>query len=274
MTLIAIAITIAYGYSSSVVFGLEGKLFFWELVTLIDVMLVGHWIEMKSILGASKSLEMLVNMIPSTAHLMHGDHLMDVPIQKLKKGDLIVIKPGERIPIDGIVAGGESYVDESMLTGESKPVRKNKNQKVIGGAVNGNGALNVYVEYSGEDGYLNKVINMVKEAQKNKSKTQHLADKAAKWLTYISLSIGVITLVMWLSFGYDIAFALERMVTVMVIACPHALGLAIPLVVSISTSLSAQNGLLIRNRTAFENSRKISVIVFDKTGTLTKESLV
>lgn len=270
MTLIAVAITVAYAYSGAVAFGLQGKMFFWELVTLIDVMLVGHWVEMKSVLGASKALEMLVSMMPSEAHKVEGDSIIDVELSKLNKGDIILIKSGEKVPADGIIIEGESHLNESMLTGESKPVKKSVDDEVIGGAINGNSSLKVKVEHTGEDSYLNKVITLVQEAQKTKSNTQNLANRAAKWLTYIALGVGIITLIVWLALGYEFVFALERMVTVMVISCPHALGLAIPLVVAISTAVSAQNGLLIRNRTAFENSRKISAIVFDKTGTLTK----
>ncbi len=270
MTLIGVAITVAYAYSSAVVFGLPGKMFFWELVTLIDIMLLGHWIEMKSVLGASKALELLVSMMPSTAHKVHGDHVMDVKLEELHKGDIVLIKPGEKIPADGVITEGESYLNESMLTGESKPVKKSAGQQVIGGAINGNGSLKVQVQNTGQDSYLNKVISLVQEAQKAKSKTQHLADRAAKWLTYIALLVGVTTLIVWLALGFEFVYALERMVSVMVISCPHALGLAIPLVVAISTAISAQNGLLIRNRTAFENSRKITTLLFDKTGTLTK----
>lgn len=270
MTLIAIAITVAYVYSSAVVFGLEGAMFFWELVTLIDIMLVGHWIEMQSVLGASRALELLVNMMPSEAHLLRGDDIVEVKIETLKKGDRIVVKPGEKIPADGTIAEGESYLDESMLTGESKPVKKIVDNYVIGGAINGNGSLIVVVEHTGKDSYLNKVITLVQDAQKTKSATQHFADRAAKWLVYIALFVGFSTLITWLSLGFDFTYALERMVTVMVISCPHALGLAIPLVVAISTTISARHGLLIRNRTAFENSRNVSAIVFDKTGTLTK----
>ncbi len=269
MTLIAVAISVAYFYSSAVVFGLEGKMFFWELVTLIDIMLLGHWIEMKSILGASKSLELLVSMMPATAHKVRGGEVLDVQIEDLQKDDIILIKPGEKVPADGIIVDGESYVNESMLTGESKPVKKSANDKIIGGSINGNGSIKVKVEHTGKDSYLNKVITLVQEAQKAKSKTQNLANRAAKWLTYIALSIGFITLATWLLLGFEFVYALERMVTVMVISCPHALGLAVPLVVANSTALSAQNGLLIRNRTAFENSRKISALLFDKTGTLT-----
>ena len=266
MTLIAIAIVVAYGYSTAVVFGLEGKTFFWELATLIDVMLVGHWIEMRSVMGASRALEKLAALMPDEAHLVHDDHVMDVPVSDLKKNDVILIKPGEKIPADGTIIEGDSTLNESMLTGESKPVSKGKGDQVIGGSVNGKGSLKVKVSGTGEDGYLSKVINMVREAQGKKSKTQKLADRAAFWLTIVSLSVGFATLTVWLGLGKEFSFALERMVTVMVIACPHALGLAIPLVTAISTALSAQNGLLIRNRTAFENARKIDTLVFDKTG--------
>jgi P-type Cu2+ transporter len=270
MTLIALAITVAYVFSVAVIFGFEGMDFFWELATLIVIMLLGHWLEMKSVLGASKALQLLVSMMPAEAHKLHGDHVMDIKLEELQKNDIILIKPGEKVPADGIVSEGESYLNESMLTGESKPVKKEKNDKVIGGSINGNGSLKVKVLHTGKDSYLNKVITLVQEAQKTKSKTQHLADRAAKWLTYIALGVGLITFIVWISLGQGTNYAIERMVTVMVISCPHALGLAIPLVVAISTAVSAQSGLLIRNRTAFENSRKITTIVFDKTGTLTK----
>ncbi|WP_407654496.1 copper-translocating P-type ATPase [Catalinimonas niigatensis] len=270
MTLIAVAITVAYVYSSAVVFGLEGMDFFWELATLIVVMLLGHWIEMKSVMGASRALELLVQMMPAEAHLVHGDHIMDVKVEELKKNDIILIKAHEKIPADGTVQEGESYLDESMLTGESRPVKKSKGDQVIGGSVNGNQSIRVKVVKTGKESYLNKVISLVEEAQKAKSKTQGLANTAAKWLTYIAIGAGIITLAVWLMLGREFDFALERMVTVMVISCPHALGLAIPLVVAISTAVSAQKGLLIRNRTAFENSRKITALVFDKTGTLTE----
>jgi Cu2+-exporting ATPase len=270
ITLISMAITVAYFYSSATVFGLEGVDFFWELATLIAIMLVGHWIEMKSVLGASKALQLLVSMMPAEAHRVKGDTVEDIELEDLLKDDIILVKPGEKVPADGIITEGSSYLNESMLTGESKPVKKELDDKVIGGSVNGNSTLKVKVEHTGKDSYLNKVITMVEEAQKTKSKMQNLSDRAAKWLTYIALAIGFGTLAVWLILGFPFVYALERMVTVMVIACPHALGLAIPLVVAISTSVSAQNGLLIRNRTAFEESRKISVLLFDKTGTLTK----
>lgn len=270
MTLIAVAISAAYLYSGAVVFGLAGKTFFWELATLIDVMLLGHWLEMRSVLGASKALESLAALMPDVAHVVQDDHTMDMSIEKLQAGDVILIKPGEKVPADGVITEGESELNESMLTGESTPVAKSTQDTVIGGSINGNGSIRVKVKNTGEDSYLSKVIKMVQTAQSQKSKTQRLADRAAKWLTIIALSGGIATLSIWLFQGRDLAFALERMVTVMVICCPHALGLAIPLVAAISTSVSANNGLLIRNRTAFENARKVTTIVFDKTGTLTK----
>ncbi|HEY5370781.1 MAG TPA: copper-translocating P-type ATPase [Hanamia sp.] len=270
MTLIAMAISVAYFYSTATVFGLQGVDFFWELATLIDIMLLGHWLEMKSVLGASKALQLLVSMMPAEAHRVKADgQIEDVKLSLLEKDDAILVKPGEKVPADGIILEGSSYLNESMLTGESKPVKKEKDSKVIGGSINGNGSLTVKVEHTGKDSYLNKVIKLVEDAQKAKSKMQNLSDRAAKWLTYIALAVGFGTLAVWLFAGYPFVFALERMVTVMVIACPHALGLAIPLVVAISTAVSAQNGLLIRNRTAFEESRKITVLLFDKTGTLT-----
>ncbi|MDA3816433.1 MAG: heavy metal translocating P-type ATPase, partial [Prolixibacteraceae bacterium] len=270
MTLIAVAITVAWGYSSATTFGVQGSTFFWELATLIDIMLLGHWIEMKSVMGASRSLQKLVEMMPTEAHLVKNGETKDIKVDQLKKDDVVLVRPGEKIPVDGIIADGESNVNQSMVTGESQPVKKLKDDKVIGGTINGNGSLKVSVQQVGKDAYLSKVINMVRDAQDKKSKTQNLADRIAFWLTIIALTIGFGTLATWLIVGKPFVFALERMATVMVITCPHALGLAVPLVVAISTSLAAKHGLLIRNRTAFENSRKISVMVFDKTGTLTK----
>ncbi|MHA6250019.1 copper-translocating P-type ATPase [Pontibacter sp. CAU 1760] len=273
MTLIGVAVSVAYLYSTAVAFGLEGMDFFWELATLIVIMLLGHWIEMRSVLGASKALELLVSMMPDEAQVIKNGETVTVSVDELRPGDIILIKPGEKVPADGVVVQGESYLNESMLTGESKPVQKKTDDKVIGGAINGNGSLQVRVQTTGKDSYLNKVIKLVQDAQKTKSETQRLADKAAKWLTYVALTAGFATLfAWWILAGTEFGFALERMVTVMVISCPHALGLAIPLVVAISTAVSANNGLLIRNRTAFENSRKITTIIFDKTGTLTQGS--
>jgi len=270
MTLIGLAISTAYLYSTIVIFGLKGKIFFWELVTLVDIMLLGHWIEMKSVLAASHSLELLVKMIPSSAHLIKKDKIKDVKIEDLKIDDVILVKPGEQIPTDGIIIEGTGYLNESMLTGESKPVKKEINNRVIGGSLNGNSSLKIKTLYLGKDSYLSKVINMVEEAQKAKSKTERLADKAAKWLTFIAIFSGIITFILWLLIDKTLSFSLERMVTVMVISCPHALGLAIPLIIARAINLAARSGLLIRNRTAFENARKITTVVFDKTGTLTK----
>lgn len=269
MTLIGFAITVAYIYSAATVFGLKGMDFFWELATLILIMLLGHWIEMRSVAGASRELELLVQLMPAEAHLVAGDDIREVRTDSLKENDLILIKPGEKIAADGVIEEGESYLNESMLTGESKPVQKTKGQQVIAGSINGNGGLRVKVTHSGKDSYLSKVIDLVKGAQDAKSNTQLLADKAARWLTIIALLAGIATFGFWMTEGKTLAFAMERMVTVIVICCPHALGLAVPLVVAKSTSLSAQHGLLIKNRTAFENSRKITTVVFDKTGTLT-----
>ena len=271
MTLVAVAITTAYAYSMVVSVGwLRGMDFFWELATLIDIMLLGHYIEMKSVAGASRSLELIVQMLPSDAHKVEGTKISDVKVDTLTVGDVVLVRPGERIPTDGEVVEGSSAVNESMLTGESVPAQKTVKDTVIAGAVNGEGSLHIRVTHKGEDSYLNKVVKMVEDAQGAKSRTQSLADRAAGWLTIISLSVGLITLVAWLWAGKDAAFAIERMVTVMVTTCPHALGVAIPLVVAISTGISARNGLLIRNRTAFEESRKITAMVFDKTGTLTE----
>src|SRR6266498_370438 len=269
MTLIGFAITVAYVYSTATVFGLKGMDFFWELSTLILIMLLGHWIEMKSIAGASRELELLVQLMPSDAHLVHDDHIMDVKTETLKENDIVLIKPGEKGAADGIITEGTSSLNESMLTGESKPVEKRKGDKVIAGAINGNGSLKVSVLHGSKDSYLAQVIKLVQDAQKSKSKTQLLADKAAQWLTIIAIVAGISTFLIWNLSGKDLAFSIERMVTVIVICCPHALGLAVPLVVAKSTALSAKNGLLIKNRTAFENSWRVTTIVFDKTGTLT-----
>ncbi|MGM0390965.1 MAG: copper-translocating P-type ATPase [Bacteroidota bacterium] len=272
MTLIAVAITVAWAYSFAITLGMEGVDFYWELATLVVIMLLGHWLEMKSILGASRALEELMELMPDTAHRINenGD-TEEVKVTELKNGDRILIKPGEKIAADGAVVEGKSSVNESMLTGESKPVEKKKGDEVIGGAVNESGSLTVEIERTGEESYLNQMVDMVKEAQKSKSKTQRLADKAALILTIVALTGGLVTFLVWfLVMERELVFAIERAVTVMIIACPHALGLAIPLVVAISTSISAKQGLLIRNRSAFEMCRKLDVVLFDKTGTLTK----
>jgi P-type Cu2+ transporter len=272
MTLVAIAISVAYIYSVAVVFGLKGMDFFWELATLIDIMLIGHWLEMRSQMAASRALESLVSLLPSKVHLEKNGEVTDINLKELRNQDTIILKPGEKIPADGIVLEGVSNVNESMLTGESIPVKKENQSKVIGGSVNGDGMLKITVTGVGSESYLNRIITMVQLAQNAKSKTQNLADKVAKWLTIISITVGVGTFLYWYLAENNLSFALERMVTVMVTACPHALGVAIPLVVAISTTLAAVNGLLIRNRTAFENARNLTTIIFDKTGTLTKGS--
>jgi len=272
MTLIAVAITTAYLYSSAVVFGLSGKIFFWELVTLVDIMLLGHWIEMRSVMGASKALEELARLMPSDAHrLMPDGSIKEIPLNELMVDDSVIVKPGEKIPADGEVIEGETSVNEAMLTGESKPLFKGRGAKVIGGSVNGEGSITVKVKKTGKDSFLSQMINLVREAQQSKSETQDLANRAALWLTVIALTAGAMTLFIWVfAMNKDFAFSLERTVTVMVITCPHALGLAVPLVVAVSTTLAARNGLLIRNRVAFEKARNIQAIIFDKTGTLTQ----
>ncbi|OZU89218.1 heavy metal translocating P-type ATPase [Virgibacillus indicus] len=271
MMLIALAITIAYGYSTMVVFGWGGHQLFWELATLVDIMLLGHWIEMRSVMGASNALEQLVKLMPNEAHrLDENGQVKDVPLSELKNNDRVLVKPGEKIPVDGTIVDGKSTIDESMLTGESVPVEKFKGDEVIGGSVNNEGSLTIQVEKTGEESYLSQVITMVKEAQESKSRTQDLTNRAAKWLFYLALVAGFATLFIWLLLGHSLDVAIERMVTVMVITCPHALGLAAPLVVAVSTAISAKKGLLIRNRANFEGARNLNAVVFDKTGTLTK----
>jgi len=271
MTLIALAIIVAYIYSALTIFVLKGNDFFWELATLIVVMLLGHWIEMKSVMGASKALEELVNLMPEIAHLIKSnDEVIEVPVAQIKAGDLILVKPGEKIPIDGLVYDGRSDVNESMLTGESIPVEKVNGDEIIGGSINGEGVLKFKVNKVGDETFLSQVIKLVREAQASKSNTQRLADKAAKWLFYIAVASGIITFTVWMLISKDLNFAIERAVTVIIISCPHALGLAIPLVTAVSTDIGAKRGLLIRDRAAFENARKLNAVVFDKTGTLTE----
>jgi Cu2+-exporting ATPase len=271
MTLISLAVSVAYVYSSAVVFGLAGQVFFWELATLIDVMLLGHWIEMKSVMGASGALDALVRLMPTEAHrLGAGGTIEEVPVAELQPGDRVLVKPGEKIPTDGLIVEGRSSLNESMLTGESQPVSRREGDEAIGGAVNGEGALTLEIRKTGAETYLARVVEMVRQAQASRSRAQDLANRAAQWLTYIALTAGALTLAAWLVLGESFEFALERTVTVMVITCPHALGLAVPLVVAVSTSLAALNGLLIRNRAAFERARNLQAIVFDKTGTLTE----
>ena len=271
MTLISLAISVAWGYSTLVVFGLPGEGFFWELATLIDVMLLGHWIEMRSVMGASRALEELVRLMPADAHRLQPDgSTEDVPVTELTKGDRVLVKPGEKIPTDGVIVQGLTTVNEAMLTGESRPVEKGEGDRVIAAAINGEAAVTVEVQKTGDETYLAQVIELVRRAQESRSRSQDLANRAALWLTVIALSVGGLTLAAWLLMDSTFNFALGRMVTVMVIACPHALGLAVPLVVAVSTALSAGHGLLIRDRSAFEAARNLQAIVFDKTGTLTE----
>jgi Cu2+-exporting ATPase len=271
MTLIGLAITVAWGYSSAVAFGLPGKVFFWELATLVDVMLLGHWIEMRSVMGASSALQELAELMPSSAHRLREDgSTEDVALEEVEAGDRVLVRPGEKIPVDGVVHEGRSSLDEAMITGESRPVERGEGDEVVGGAINGESSLTIEVRKAGAESYLAQVVGMVRQAQEEKSRTQNLADRAAMWLTVIAVTAGALTLAAWLFFGREFVFSLERAVTVMVITCPHALGLAIPLVVAVSTALAARQGLLIRDRTAFEGARRASTVIFDKTGTLTE----
>ncbi len=272
MTLISLAITTAYAWSAAVILGVRGMTFFWELATLIDVMLLGHWIEMRSVMGASRALEELAKLMPEEAHrLSASGETEDVPVADLTHGDRILIKPGEKVPADGRIVEGQSALNEAMLTGEATPVEKSEGDEVIGGSINGDGSLTVEVQKTGDEGYLSQVIRMVEEAQQSKSRGQDLANRAAAWLTLIALGVGVITFLAWLlGAGRELEFALERAITVMVITCPHALGLAIPLVVAVSTAIGAGRGLLIRDRNAFERARNVQAVIFDKTGTLTE----
>lgn len=271
MTLISVAIGAAYFYSSAVVLGLTGTMFFWELATLVDIMLLGHWIEMRSVMGASGALKALVELLPAQAHRLKPDGSMeDVPTAELRTGDRVLVRPGEKVPTDGLIVEGRTSINESMLTGESKPVGRKAGDEAIGGSINGEGAITLEIRKTGADTYLSQVITMVEKAQASRSRSQDLANRAASWLTYIALGVGFLTLATWLLLGESFAFAMERMVTVMVIACPHALGLAVPLVVAVSTSMAAKSGLLIRDRAAFERARNLTAVVFDKTGTLTE----
>jgi Cu2+-exporting ATPase len=268
MTLIGTAISVAFFYSASTVFVIDGRDFFWELATLVDVMLLGHWIEARSVLGASRALEELVKIMPTTAHLLKDDKIQDIAISELGTGDLVLVRPGEKIPSDGMVVEGETYVNEALLTGESKPVHKTTEDEVIGGSINGEGVLKVRIEKTGEETYLAQVIQLVRQAQESRSRTQDLANRASALLFYVALGGGIVTYAVWFLAGNP-EVALERSVTVLVIACPHALGLAIPLVVALSTSITAKSGILIRDRKAFETVKDVDAIVFDKTGTLT-----
>lgn len=272
MTLIGFALTIAYFYSSLVVFGLDGRIFYWELATLVDVMLAGHWVEMRSVMNASSELKELVKLLPKNAHKIgENGETNDVEISELKKDNVVLVKPGEKIPVDGVIIEGKTYIDESMITGESEPVSKDVDNEVIGGSVNGESSIKIAVKRTGRDSYLSQLVDLVKEAQSGKSKTQNLANKAALWLTIMAISVGGITMLSWIIISSkSFEFALSRTVTVMVITCPHALGLAIPLVVAVITALLSRNGILIRDRDAFEKARNLRTVIFDKTGTLTE----
>ena len=271
MTLIALAISVAFVFSVGVEFGFPGIPIWEELATLVTIMLLGHWIEMRSISHASGALKELAKLLPDTAVRITGGELEQVPVSELSDGDLILIRPGKSVPADGIVREGASAVNEAMITGESRPVKKEEEDKVIAGTVNGSGALRVEVTGTGERTALAGIMRLVQQAQTSRSRTQALADRAAFWLTIVALSVGIVTLVVWLAVrANDPAFAIERFVTVLVIACPHALGLAVPLVVAISTALGAHSGLLVRDRRGLEEARNLNVVVFDKTGTLTR----
>lgn len=272
MTLISIAITVAYGYSLSVSLGVDGKPFYWELATLLDVMLLGHWMEMRSVVSASAALDHLASMVPSTAHrIEHDGSIRQVAVNGLHQGDRILVRPGEQVPVDGDVLEGTSSLNEAFLTGESRPVQRGVGDEVVAGAVNGEGALTVAVTRTGDETTLSQIVRLVKEAQASRSRFQALADRAAFWLTIVAVGVSLPTLVLWLVLGSSgVTFAVSRAVAVLVIACPHALGLAIPLVTVNATALSAGHGILVRNREAFERGRDIRFVAFDKTGTLTE----
>jgi Cu2+-exporting ATPase len=271
MTLISMAISVAFVYSLATIVFPAQSAFFWELVTLIDIMLLGHWIEMRSVRRASSALDELAKLMPDTAErITESGDTEEVPVSELSEGDFVLVRPGASVPADGVVEEGDSDVNESMITGESKPVLKEPGDEVIGGTVNGDGSLRVRVGATGEETTLAGIMRLVEEAQQSKSKTQVLADRAAGWLFYVALGAAVVTAVAWtVAVSFD-ATVIERVVTVLVIACPHALGLAIPLVVAINTSLAARNGMLVRDRIAMEDARNLDAVIFDKTGTLTE----
>jgi len=271
MTLISLAISVAFIYSLAAQFFALGEGFFWELVTLIDIMLLGHWLEMRSVRQASGALNELARLMPDTAELVTPDGgTKTVAVSALKTNDVLLVRPGASIPADGLILDGESSINESMVTGESKPVDKGIDAKVIAGTINGDGSLRVRVTATGDQTALAGIMRLVEQAQRSKSKTQLLADQAAGWLFYIALLVAALTAIAWIiAIGFDIE-VLKRVVTVLVIACPHALGLAVPLVVAITTSMGARNGILVRDRLSLEAARNIDVVVFDKTGTLTE----
>lgn len=270
MTLISLAIGVAFFFSLAVTLGFSGLPLWWELATLVTVMLLGHWIEMRSVSQAHGALKELAKLMPSTATRVSGDTTEEVPLGALRDGDLVLVRPGESVPADGTVVQGSSSVNEAMITGESQPVEKGEGQSVIAGTVNGEGSLRVEVTGTGDDTALARIMRMVEEAQASRSRAQALADRAAFYLTVVAVGAGILTLITWLALGATGDFAVQRVVTVLVIACPHALGLAIPLVIAISTTMGARNGLLVRDRRGLEEARKLDAVVFDKTGTLTR----
>lgn len=280
MTLITMGISVAYIYSLYAF--VENNLlhssthimdFFWELASLIVIMLLGHWIEMKSTMSAGNALQKIASLVPSKVHMVHDDQTMDHDISMVKAGNIVEVRAGESIPLDGHIISGSSYINESLITGESKAIKKEVGSKVVGGSINGEGTIRVKVDKSSGEGYLSQISKLVSDAQNNRSKTQMLADRVSSWLFYAALTVGIIAFVYWLIFG-DMNTALNRLVAVLVIACPHALGLAIPLVMSRSTSIAATNGLIIRDNQAMENSRKIDYVAMDKTGTLTEGKFI
>src|SRR5207302_1234577 len=274
MTLVALAISVAFAYSLSVSLGLQGMPFYWELATLVDVMLLGHWMEMLSIQSASRALEHLASLVPPIAHRVTDRGTEDMPVSELGEGDVVLVRPGGQVPVDGVVGDGTSSVNEAFLTGESRPVAKERGDEIVAGSVNGEGALRIQVTRTGERTTLSQMMRLVHEAQASRSRFQALADRAAYWLTLIAIGSGAATAASWAAAGREIAFVVERAVTVLVIACPHALGLAVPLVIVNATSLSASHGILVRNREAFERARDLRIVAFDKTGTLTEGRFV
>nr|WP_244922418.1 heavy metal translocating P-type ATPase [Thermus scotoductus] len=270
MTLVALGITVAFAYSLAVELGLKGKPFWWELATLVDVMLLGHFLEMKAILGAGEALRALAKLMPQTAHRLRDGRIEDVPTEALKEGDLILIRPGEQVPADGVVVEGATSMNEAFLTGESRPVAKGVGDEVLAGALNGEGAIVVRVTRTGTSTTLGQIMRLVEEAQVSRSRFQDLGERVAGWLFYVAVLGGSLTFIFWIASGESLSFALERAVTVVIIACPHALGLAIPLVVVNATAMAAQRGILIRNREAFERATGLRYVALDKTGTLTE----
>ncbi|MDX1675909.1 MAG: HAD-IC family P-type ATPase, partial [Longimicrobiales bacterium] len=264
MTLISLAITVAFLFSLAVTFGFPGSPLWWELATLVTIMLLGHWIEMRSVSQARGALKELAKLLPSKAlRVTDGDETEEVPLDALEDGDVVLVRPGDSVPADGTVVKGESSVNEAMVTGESRPVHKEEGDEVIGGTVNQEGSLRVEVTGTGDETTLAGIMRLVEEAQQSKSRAQDLADRAAFWLTVVAVSAGVLTFAAWLIAGAAGQFAIQRVVTVLVIACPHALGLAIPLVIAISTTLGARNGLLVRDRRGLEEARKLDAVIFD-----------